>query len=232
MDGKRRFQQIKDHFEKEALLFDRFFFKVMPRYQELTQALVDSLPFRKTEKLKFLDLGCGTGNLAQKIISGYPRAQITCLDMAENMLKMARVKLGRNPNVSFWQGDIRDFDYSGKYDAIVSSMALHHIEGREKTAFYRRLRKALKNGGVFITVDIFLSSNGHLQKFYMDKWKAYMRSNGLPDKRINDMIARHRREDRPVIFIDELAMLERAGFKDVDVIAKYYNFAVNAGLKR
>ena len=103
-----RIERIKEHFEKEATVFDRLFFKVMPRYQEMMQAVVDAIPFDKNDRLRIADLGCGTGNLTQRLVSAYPHAHITCIDMAENMLKMARAKLKRNPHVSFWRGDIRD----------------------------------------------------------------------------------------------------------------------------
>jgi len=63
----------------------------------------------------------------------------------------------------------------------------------------------------------------------MDKWKAFMKTNGLPKKKVDDMIARHQREDRPVVFKDELSIMRKAGFTHVDVILKYYNFAVYGG---
>jgi tRNA (cmo5U34)-methyltransferase len=227
-----RIRKIKAHFEKEALVFDKMFFKIMPRYQEMMQAVVDAIPFDKNERLEIIDLGCGTGNLSKKISDVYPYACITCIDMAENMLAAARRKLVKNNHVSFWLGDVRDFNYSDKYDVIVSSMVLHHIEGQEKPKFYHKLYNALKEGGVFYTIDIFLSSNSHLQKLYMDKWKKFMQTNGLDMKKVNDMITRHQREDRPVCFEDELKFMHKAGFKNVDVLLKHYNFMVYGGAKK
>jgi tRNA (cmo5U34)-methyltransferase len=226
-----RFLQIKEHFEKEAAVFDKLFFKIMPRYEEMMQALVDALPFAKKKRLEVVDLGCGTGNLSKKILSAYPRARITCIDMAENMLKMARAKLKDNRNVTFWLGDARDFNCNKKYDAIVASMVLHHVESSDKPRFYRKIHNSLSKDGVFFNIDIFLSSSKNLQKLYMDKWKTFMKTNGLAVKKTNEMIIRHQREDRPVVFEDELAIMRKAGFKNVDVVMKYYNFAVCGGHK-
>ena len=228
---KKRIKAIKEHFEKEAAVFDQLFFKVMPRYEEMIQALIDALPFNRKDKIKIADLGCGTGNLSKKLILAYPHARISCIDMAENMLKMAKSKLKENRNVRFCQGDICDFDYREKYDCIVSSMVLHHVEGKDKPRIYRQVHSSLSKRGVFFCVDIFLSSNNHLQKLYMDKWKTFMSTNGLPMKKINAMIRRHQREDRPVVFEDELAIMRKAGFRCVDVILKHYNFAVYGGIK-
>lgn len=228
---KKRFKEIKEHFEKEAAIFDKLFFKVAPHYEEMLQALVDALPFHKKDKLEIVDLGCGTGNLTQKLVSVYPNAHITCLDMAENMLRLAKAKLKQIPNIDFWLGDIRDFDYRKKYDAILSSLVLHHIEGKDKPRFYRKLYHSLAGGGVFFNIDIFLSSSSYLQKLHMDKWKLFMKANGLPVRKINEMIARHHQEDRPVVFEDELFIMRKAGFKSVDVVLKYYNFAAYGGQK-
>ncbi|MDD5634669.1 MAG: methyltransferase domain-containing protein, partial [Candidatus Omnitrophica bacterium] len=125
----------------------------------------------------------------------------------------------------------RDFDYRGKYDVIVASLVLHHVEEKEKTRFYRKIYNSLSKNGVFLCVDIFLSRNSHLQKLHMDKWRSFMRANGLPKKKINEMISRHQREDRPVVFEDELAIMRKAGFRHVDVVQKYYNFALYGGVK-
>lgn len=227
---KKRLEAIKQHFEKEAANFDKFFFKVAPHYEEMMNALMDVLPFKKRDRLNVLDLGCGTGNLSRRIISVYPRAGITCVDMAENMLKMAKAKL-EDSNVKFWLGDIRDFDFSGKYDVIVASLVLHHIEKRDKPRFYRKIHDALSKKGIFLCIDIFISSDRNLQRLHMGKWKEFMRTNGLPVKKIDDMIRRHQREDRPVVFEDELNIMHKAGFKHVDVILKHYNFALYGGGK-
>lgn len=86
---KNRMKVIQEHFE-EAVVFDQMFFKGMPCYQEMIEAVVGAVPFSKHDKLKIIDLGCGTGNLTQKIITAYPNAHVTCIDMAESMLKMAQ----------------------------------------------------------------------------------------------------------------------------------------------
>jgi tRNA (cmo5U34)-methyltransferase len=152
--------------------------------------------------------------------------------MAANMLKIAEAKFAGDPRVSFWAEDIRNFDFSKKYDAVVSSFVLHHIEKNEKPRFFRKIRKALRSGGIFCNIDIFLSASGHLQKISMDEWKAFMKGNGFSTKSIHGIMTRYRREDRPVIFLDELEIMRRAGFRKTDVVFKNYNFSVCSGEKK
>ncbi|MGE5309137.1 MAG: class I SAM-dependent methyltransferase [Deltaproteobacteria bacterium] len=224
-----RFEQIKAHFEKEAAVFDRLFFKVMPEYRAMSEALAEALPFPKAARPSVIDLGCGTGNLAEKVLARYTKARLTCVDMAENMLIMARAKL-KGRSIEFRQADILKFPYK-TCDAVVSSLVLHHVEERQKPRFYRKLYSALRSGGAFYNIDIFVSPDPRLQKLFMEKWKAFMAA-GLPRRRVNEMIARHQREDRPTDLASELGFMREAGFKRIEVVLKRYNFAVYGGIKQ
>lgn len=226
-----RMQLIREHFEKEAAVFDRLFFRVMPRYEEMMRAVVEAVPYHRGDRLRILDLGCGTGNLSRCFAAAFPRAQITCVDMAEKMLEMARAKLAGVRAVSFWHGDLRDFDYSPGYDVIAASMALHHIEGGEKPRFYRNLYRALPPGGVFLCIDIFVSPIPRIQELYLARWREFMEGRRLPARKIAEMLRRHAREDRPVALTDELAILRGAGFQSVDLIVKQYGFAAYCAAK-
>lgn len=213
-----RFKQIKDHFEQEAAHFDKMFFRVVPYYEEAMEAIVAAFPFKKTAKPRIIDMGCGTGNLTKKIATAYPKAEIICLDMAENMLKMSKAKLSKYPNITYWQGDIRDFDFKGKYDAIVSSLVMHHVEKKGKLQFYKKLHKVLRPGGIFYNFDILTSGNKPVNDLLYDNWKDYMGHSGLSPAKYNEMIRRHKVEDRPVTFEEEMNLLQKAGFKHVDVL--------------
>ena len=66
-DSIERYKKIKAHFEKEAGKFDKFFFKIVPFYQEIIDALVSAIPFQEDRKVRILELGCGTGNITEAL---------------------------------------------------------------------------------------------------------------------------------------------------------------------
>lgn len=227
-----RMTKVKNHFEEEAKEFDGIILRLIPFYEEMVEALVLALPFQKEEPIKVIDLGCGTGTIAKRIMEAFPNAQISCLDMAENMIKMARAKLGEE-RVAYHIGDFHSFAFDRKYDAIVSSLALHHLAGdEEKKAFYRKIYHALTERGVFYNADVVLGTNNHLQEVYMAKWKEYMSKSVSWDEIENKWIVKYKEEDRPASLLQHIGWLEEAGFKNVDVVWKYYNYAVYGGYKQ
>lgn len=222
---------IKQHFEREAGEFDRLIVALIPDYSGMVEALVASLPFDGDACIKVIDLGCGTGAVALNILRSFPHAQLICLDMAENMIATARAKLGNFQNVHYVIDDFSNF--SGEYDAVVSSLALHHLAtDDDKRRFYQRIYDNLRPGGVFYNGDIVLASSDVLQETYMRQWRAFMR-HSISEREIETTwIPKYQAEDHPAKMIDQMAWLAEIGFTDVDVPWKRYNFAVYGGRKR
>ncbi len=223
---------VKKHFEEEALDFDNIILKLVPSYPQMIDALVSAIPFKDSEKIDIIDLGCGTGYVSMAIKERFPNSNLTCLDFAENMIAQAKVRLKKYKNVTFYLKDIRKFEFEKSYDAVISSLALHHLETKtDKINFYKKIFRSLKTGGVFYNADIILGSSDFLNNLYIDKWKEFMEKS-LPSEKVGDTwLVKHREEDKPEILLDQLSWLKSIGFKDIDVLWKYYNFAVYGGIK-
>ena len=221
---------VKKHFEEEAHEFDEVVRRLAPYYDEMLDALVLAIPFERSKAIQIVDLGCGTGTVAKRLQDAYPKAKITCVDLAENMLDMARGKLGSAGRYQL--DDFRSYKFETPYDLVVSSLALHHLEtDEEKKLFYGKIFSSLRPGGVFYNADVILGTTDHLQKGYMEKWKSFMRRNVSAQEVEEKWIPMHYQEDRPAVLMEQLSWLKDLGFGEVDVIWKYYNFAVYGGSK-
>nr|WP_319374350.1 class I SAM-dependent methyltransferase [uncultured Methanobacterium sp.] len=224
-------KNVKDHFEEEAEEFDELIRTLIPFYESMINSLVLSLPFHGKEKIKILDLGCGTGNISQEVKKRYPNSYITCVDLAENMIKMAKTKLSIYDDVEFIRADFRELDFKGEYDAVISSLALHHLQPEEQKSFYCRIKEFLKEGGVFYNADNVLGSNPHLNQVYMDKWVEFMLKSHTQEEIDTIWLPKYREEDFPSPLRSHVQWLEEAGFCEVDVVWKYYMFGVYGGKK-
>jgi len=230
-NDSRRFRDIKEHFSLEAGDFDSIIADRVPFYDLFIRALVNVLPFKKDKAIRIADLGCGTGTISFYVKEIFPNAEIDCVDFSSEMLESARKKLGRFKGIRYFESDILKFNLIG-YDAVLSSLCLHHIgKEKEKKEFFKKVYNGLLEGGVFYIYDVILASNSTVQDVYLEEWKKFMSEN-LSFEDVEKTIQKYYDEDRPFALMDELKRLEETGFRDVDVICKFYNGAVYGGIRR
>jgi tRNA (cmo5U34)-methyltransferase len=222
---------VKEHFDSAAVGWDERAMERIPFYKEMMGVLVSMLPFKKEQEFSVIDLGTGTGTIAYLIKQAFPSARITCMDIAPQMLEMSKKKLGGFSGITYEQADLVDYQFNGKYDAVVSSLAMHHLEpDKDKKDFFTRVFNALNAGGVFLNADIILADDENTQGRYLKEWGKFVLSN-LSEEEMKANLARYYREDRPNKLNIELDWLRKGGFSSVDVHFKYYNFAVYGAIK-
>lgn len=228
---KRRKEHIKEHFQKEAGIFDERVVKIVPYYRDMLETVVAAMPFKRDKPIKVIDLGSGTGTVAYLVKKRFPKAEVKCIDMSQNMLDIAAQKLNGMNNVEFELAGIEKYVYNGKYDAIISSLALHHLNpGKGKKKIYKNIFGALNKGGVFIIADIIISADKNIQKIFINKWAEFILKS-YTHKDVQKNYERYKKEDRPAVLENDLKMLKDVGFKKVETLWKYCNFAAYGGWK-
>ncbi len=105
------------------------------------------------EQTSILDIGIGTGALTHELYK--QNAQIVGLDFSQKMLDLAAEKM---PKATFIQHDFSEElpleIQTQKFDYIVSSYAVHHLEDDAKVIFIKKLQSILSEGGRIIIADI------------------------------------------------------------------------------
>ncbi len=107
--------------------FKRFWNKAVASEaeEEFTRFLKSNL----IHSTQILDLGCGTGLNLQKITSlGLPFKKYTGIDFSPDMLNIARKKFNGMPNGEFKEADITALNLSNKYDIVVCTWVLSHLD--------------------------------------------------------------------------------------------------------
>lgn len=105
-----------------------------------------------------LDLGCGPGTLARRILDAHPQARVIAVDADPVLLGIGRSVLGDYGGRLTWvDADLRDpgwlQDLPAVVDAAMSTTALHWLDPGQLFALYGQLAGLIRPGGVFVNGD-------------------------------------------------------------------------------
>jgi ubiquinone/menaquinone biosynthesis C-methylase UbiE len=107
---------------------------------------------------RVLEIGCGTGRFARAALAAGLKA--TAIDVSPIMLDYVAAKAREEglsePELQHSGFLTMDFP-AGRFDAVVSGAALHHLPDAWKLAGIRNIAKALKAKGQFILRDVVFS---------------------------------------------------------------------------
>ncbi len=189
----------------------------LPHRTEGEKALLEQIP---PSAKRVLDLGTGDGRLLALVKLQNPAIQGVALDFSEPMLERAGKRFANDNQVSFVK---HDFNLPlpraalGCFDAIVSSLAIHHLVDARKKQLYAEVFELLNPGGVFCNLEHVSSptENVHLKFLSAIGWAPETED---PSNRLLDVET-------------QLQWLRQIGYVDVDCYWKWREIAVLAGSK-
>ena len=109
-----------------------------------------------------LDLGAGTGLLTMYVKNIFPDATYVLVDLAEQMLEIAKKRFAGCENVRYEINDYSESFPEGNFDLIISALSIHHLNEFRKHSLYRNIYKKLNKNGCFINLDQFNAESGVL----------------------------------------------------------------------
>lgn len=194
---------IVDYFNEEATKHDELFVQRMgmSEFYDEIERQINKCP----KKNNILVLGCGTGLEIERI--KFP-ANITALDIAENMLKVLREKsLHKDVKLTTVCGSILEVDFGEQaYDIVLSCYVMHHFDEKQKINIYRKIYHCLTSQGTFINGDTMVDNYEEEYKHYKQAEKIYADYN-LPFASLHI--------DAPLCLEHEFDIINKAGFSDI-----------------
>lgn len=104
----------------------------------------------------FLDIGCGTGDVALAVLKKDPAAHVTGIDLSPAMLAIAGQKTeaaGLQSRATYQTGDATALAFKANtFDGIVSAFCLRNIDARAKAL--TEMRRVLKPGGLLVILEL------------------------------------------------------------------------------
>ena len=113
-----------------------------------TQETLKRLPM--SAQAKVLDVGCGTGELLRRLRAKYPEATLAGIDPVEEMLAVAREKLGGKEEFRVGYADALPWR-AASFDVVVSCNMFHYIT--HPVEALREMGRVLRPGGILVMTD-------------------------------------------------------------------------------
>ena len=188
----------------------------LPHRTEGEKALLDQIP-KNTRRV--LDLGTGDGRLLALVKLNNPSVEGVALDFSEPMLEQVQKRFADDKDIKIVK---HDFSFPlpselGRFDCVVSSLAIHHLTHTRKKQLYAEIFNLLNPKGVFCNLEHVSSAteNLHLKFLATIGWTPASED---PSNKLLDVET-------------QLKWLRTIGFVDVDCAWKWLELSLLIGFK-
>jgi SAM-dependent methyltransferase len=170
---------------------------------------------------RILDLGTGDGRLLALVLREQekrerPNVDAVAIDFSPAMIEAAGKRFAGNSSVALVTHNLdHPLPELGKFDAVISSFAIHHLVHERKRALYSEIHGLLSAGGVFCNLEHVASPTPRLHEEFL-RGIGFTVETEDPSNKLLDLET-------------QLRWLREIGFVDVDCHWKWRELALLAG---
>jgi tRNA (cmo5U34)-methyltransferase len=215
---------------RQHIDYGRYFIPEREQQMAIMTQLLKGVP----GPISVLELCCGEGLLAEMVLSELPDVTYYGLDGSVLMLKIASDRLSHfGERVKLNKFELADVTWRKDYQdvqAVVSSLAIHHLDGAGKQALFKDVYAMLATGGLFIVADMVELVSPVGRQVAADAWDEVVRQRATKLDGNTAALDFFLREgwntyryldpediDHPSLLFDQLKWLEEVGFSAIEV---------------
>jgi tRNA (cmo5U34)-methyltransferase len=189
----------------------------LPHRTEGEKVLLKQIPINAK---RVLDLGTGDGRLLALVRLNNPSSEGVALDFSPPMIEQAKKRFANDNKVSVVKHDFSlplPAEQLGRFDAVVSSLAIHHLTHPRKKQLCTEIFNMLNPKGVFCNLEHVSSATENLHWKFLKAigWTPQMED---PSNKLLDVHT-------------QLQWLRKIGFVDADCYWKWFELALLVGMK-
>jgi tRNA (cmo5U34)-methyltransferase len=185
----------------------------IPHRTEGESTLLEFIP-QTTRRI--LDLATGDGRLLALAKREYPNTEAIAVDFSPAMIEAAKMRFASDSSVTVIAHNLdNSLPELGKFDAVISSFAIHHLAHDRKRSLYAEIHGLLNAGGVFCNLEHVSSPTPTLHAEFLREIDKTPETED-PSNKLLDLET-------------QLRWLREIGFVDVDCHWKWRELALLAG---
>ena len=218
--------------QRVADVFDDMVSRSVPFYDEIHRILLDlsNYIFDHTNEPTIYDLGCSTGTtlkiLSSKLGEMGQSPNLIGVDNSAPMIEKAKEKLdGALGNVKVLHQDLMETEFNQQADLIIMNYTLQFVDPNKRDILLKKIFNALKPGGFFILSEKINTQKDCYQSLVTDLYYDFKKRNGYSELEISQKREALENVMKPTTPAQQISALENAGFKNSEMIFRWYNFA-------
>ena len=198
---------MNDFFAKRVDGYDEHMLDEVLGCKEGYHLMAERIP---KDAKRILDLGCGTGLELDEIFKVSPNLEVVGIDMCKEMLRVLTEK-HQDKNLRLICADYLAEDFGKKnFDCVVSFETMHHFLHNTKASLYKKIRRALRSGGIYIECD-YMAIDDKEEKKLLSQYETVRKKHGIKTEELYHI-------DIPFSVSHQKELLKSAGFETVEEI--------------
>lgn len=232
-------QRIDDfNFGKDtAVVFDDMLGRSVPFYDEIQRMTGQLVADFAADGTAIYDLGCSTGTTFLEIAKYVPRdldVRFVGVDNSPEMLDRARAKLaaeGFDRPIEFVCADLNEGVKIEQASVVLLVLTLQFVRPFHRERLMKSIREGLSADGCLILVEKVLGESSSFNRLFIRHYYEMKRRNGYSELEIAQKREALENVLIPYRWEENKELLRQAGFGNVDVFFKWYNFCAAVATK-
>lgn len=200
-----------------ATNYDSEICSTIPYYNQFHIETIELIKAIKSDAKKWLDTGCGTGNLIEKAIKEFANCSFYLADPSAEMMRICKSKF-KNNAVEFL-GNVSSLNLPSdiKTDIITSIQSHHYMDFESRIKATRRCYDILSSNGIYITFENVKPRTKKGIEIGLKKWGDFQLSKGKSIELVKKHIKRFDNNYFPIQIDKHIKILENVGFRTVEL---------------
>jgi tRNA (cmo5U34)-methyltransferase len=228
---RNQLERISDFTFNEAVagVFDDMVSRSVPFYGEMQRMIAELAASFVSEGSNVYDLGCSTGTTLSLLHQVLPvNAHLCGIDYSAEMLERCRQKLAEinlDKVIELRQGDLDAGIDIENASVVMMVLTLMFVRPLNREKLMRRIHAGMNENSCLLMVEKVLGDGSLFNRLFIERYYAFKRRMGYSELEISQKREALENVLIPYRLQENRDLLLNAGFREVEVFFKWYNFA-------
>jgi tRNA (cmo5U34)-methyltransferase len=228
---RNQLEKVSDFAFNEAVagVFDDMVSRSVPFYGEMQRMITELAASFATEGSNIYDLGCSTGTTLSLLHQTLPvNAHLVGIDYSAEMLDRCRGKLAEldlDNVIELRQGDLDAGIDIENASVVVMLLTLMFVRPLNREKLMRRLHAGMNENSCLLVIEKVLGDGSLFNRLFIERYYGFKRRMGYSELEIAQKREALENVLIPYRLQENRDLLLNAGFREVEVFFKWYNFA-------